>query len=140
MTITASCGHTVLSLDDIITCSVADHDKLGYRAVSYMSLCEECYDYHAEEGYILLDEGEENKWLGGCEMRQSDVQREIDSMQEALTFSVTLLRENEDGSADYQLNCSQEVLSAFTRFGIITALKAAIDDAKLLNPELENNE
>ena len=51
------------------------------------------------------------------------------------TFSLTLLRENEDGSADYQFNCSQEVLDAFTRFGIITALKAAIDDAKLLNPD-----
>jgi len=51
------------------------------------------------------------------------------------TSKVTLIRENEDGSADYQCNFSPEELDALTRLGILTALQAAIEDAKRLNPE-----
>ena len=134
MTIIASCGHEVLSLDDLVNCSVADHDKLGYRAVSYMSLCGECYDYHKDEGYILYDEDEENKWLGGCEMRQSDG-RTMDQKTTYGECSVELLRENPDGSADYQFNFPQEALDALTRLGILTAIKAGIEEAKRLNPD-----
>ena len=54
------------------------------------------------------------------------------------TASVTLLRENEDGSADYQCNFSPEELDALTRLGILTALQVAIEDAKRLNPEEKN--
>ena len=49
--------------------------------------------------------------------------------------SVELLRENEDGSADYAFNFPPEALQALTRLGILTALKAGIEDAKRLNPE-----
>ena len=49
--------------------------------------------------------------------------------------SVELIRENPDGSADYQFNLPQEALDALTRLGILTAIQAGIDDAKRLNPE-----
>ena len=55
------------------------------------------------------------------------------------TASVTLLRENEDGSADYQFNFPPEALDALTRLGILTALYAAIDDAKRLKPEEQDD-
>jgi hypothetical protein len=40
------------------------------------------------------------------------------------TASVTLIRENEDGSADYQFNFPPEALEALTRLGILTAIQA----------------
>jgi hypothetical protein len=43
------------------------------------------------------------------------------------TSSVTLIRENEDGSADYQFNFPPEALEALTRLGILTALQAGIE-------------
>ena len=49
--------------------------------------------------------------------------------------SVELIRENVDGSVDYALNFPPEALDALTRLGILTALKAGIEDAKRLNPE-----
>ena len=52
--------------------------------------------------------------------------------------SVTLIRENEDGSADFQCNFPPEALEALTRLGILTALQVAIEDAKRLNPEEKN--
>jgi hypothetical protein len=48
---------------------------------------------------------------------------------------VSLIRENEDGSADYQFNFPPEALEALTRLGILTAIQAGIEDAKRLNPE-----
>ena len=55
------------------------------------------------------------------------------------TSKVTLIRENEDGSADYQLNFSPEELDALARLGILTALQVAIEDAKRLNPEEDDD-
>jgi len=55
------------------------------------------------------------------------------------TSKVTLIRENEDGSADYQCNFSPEELDALARIGILTALQVAIEDAKRLNPEDEDD-
>ena len=54
------------------------------------------------------------------------------------TSKVTLIRENDDGSADYLCNFSPEELDALTRLGILTALQVAIEDAKRLNPEEKN--
>jgi hypothetical protein len=51
--------------------------------------------------------------------------------------SVSLIRENEDGSADYQFNFSPEALAALTRLGILTAIQAGIAEAKRLNPDDE---
>ena len=51
------------------------------------------------------------------------------------TASVTLIRENEDGSADYQFKFPPEALDALTRLGILTAIQAGIEDAKRLDPE-----
>ena len=56
------------------------------------------------------------------------------------TGEVTLIRENEDGSAVYQFNFPPEALDALTRLGIMTAIKAGIDEAKQLNPEEFLNE
>ena len=49
--------------------------------------------------------------------------------------SVELIRENEDGSADYAFNFPPEAMQALTRLGILTAITAGIEDAKRLNPE-----
>ena len=57
------------------------------------------------------------------------------------TASVTLIKENADGSADYEFNFPPEAMQAFTRLGILTAIKAGIDEAKHLNPEeVDDNE
>ena len=53
------------------------------------------------------------------------------------TYSVELLRENPDGSADFQFNFPKEALDALTRLGILTAIKAGIEDAKRLNPDVD---
>jgi len=50
------------------------------------------------------------------------------------TANVTLIRENEDGSADYQFHFPPEALDALTRLGILTAIQAGIEDAKRLDP------
>jgi len=51
------------------------------------------------------------------------------------TANVTLVKENEDGSAVYQFDFPPEALSALTRLGILTAIQAGIGDAKKLAPE-----
>ena len=53
------------------------------------------------------------------------------------TGNIKLIRENEDGSADYQFNFPPEALEALTRLGILTAIQAGIEDAKHLKPEEE---
>ena len=50
---------------------------------------------------------------------------------------VTLVKENEDGSAVYQFNFPPEVMEALTRLGILTAIQAGIEDAKKLAPEYD---
>lgn len=59
-------------------------------------------------------------------------EEQVDSLGEA---SVVLLRENPDGSADFQFNFQPEALAAFTRLGILTAIKAGIEEAAKLKPE-----
>ena len=54
--------------------------------------------------------------------------------------SVELLRENEDGSAEFAFRFPQEALDALTRLGILTAIKAGIEDAKKLNPDYNHPE
>ena len=53
--------------------------------------------------------------------------------------SVELLRENEDGSADYVLNFPPEAMQALTRLGILTAIKAGIEETNLLKPEEDDD-
>tara|TARA_R110002153_G_scaffold51805_5_gene145467 strand:+ start:2252 stop:2446 length:195 start_codon:yes stop_codon:yes gene_type:complete len=48
--------------------------------------------------------------------------------------SVSLIRDNEDGSSDYQCNFPPEALEALLRLGIITAIKAGIEEARYLKP------
>ncbi len=49
--------------------------------------------------------------------------------------SVSLIRENADGSADYQFDFPPEALRALTRLGILTAIQAGIGEAERLNPD-----
>ena len=51
--------------------------------------------------------------------------------------SVSLIRENADGSADYQFDFPPEALAALTRLGILTAIQAGIGEAERLNPAAE---
>ena len=52
-------------------------------------------------------------------------------------FNVTLIREEPDGSAVYQFDFPPETLAALTRLGILTAIKAGIDEARKLDPDAE---
>ena len=51
--------------------------------------------------------------------------------------SVSLIKENEDGSADFQFDFPPEALAALTRLGILTAIQAGIAEAEYLNPAEE---
>ena len=50
---------------------------------------------------------------------------------------VALIKENEDGSADYMFNLPPESMEAFARLGIMTALQAAVEGAKRYEPDNE---
>jgi len=51
------------------------------------------------------------------------------------TADVTLVKENEDGSAVYQFNFPPEELEALTRIGLITAIKKGLEEAEKLSPD-----
>ena len=53
---------------------------------------------------------------------------------------VTLVKENEDGSAVYQFNFPPEAMEALTRLGILTAIQAGIDNAEKLHPDYEEQD
>ena len=54
---------------------------------------------------------------------------------------VTLVRENEDGSAVFTFELAIEQQQALLRYGIIAALKAGIEEAKQYHPDYkEQNE
>ena len=55
------------------------------------------------------------------------------------TADVTLVKENEDGSAVYQFNFPPEAMEALTRLGILTAIQAGIDRAEKLSPDYPSN-
>ena len=50
---------------------------------------------------------------------------------------VSLIRDNKDGSSDFQFNFPPEALAALTRLGILTAINAGIAEAECLNPAEE---
>src|SRR5210317_2041648 len=50
---------------------------------------------------------------------------------------VALIKENEDGSADYMFNLPPESVMSFARLGIMTALQAAVEGAKRYEPDNE---
>lgn len=52
-------------------------------------------------------------------------------------IDVSLIKENEDGSADYMFNLPPESVMSFARLGIMTALQAAVDGAKRYEPDNE---
>ena len=56
-----------------------------------------------------------------------------------MLIDVELLKENEDGSAVYSFNLSEDMKDAFVRFGIMQAIKAGIEAAKELHPEFDND-
>jgi hypothetical protein len=54
-----------------------------------------------------------------------------------MLIDVELLKENEDGSAVYSFELSEDMKDAFVRFGIMQAIKAGIEAAKELAPDYE---
>ena len=50
---------------------------------------------------------------------------------------VSLIRENDDGSADYMFNLPPDSVAAFARLGIMTAIQAGIDGAERYDPDNE---
>lgn len=57
-----------------------------------------------------------------------------------MLIDVSLLKENEDGSAVYSFDLSEDMKDAFVRFGIMQAIKAGIEAAKELAPDYEGVE
>lgn len=57
-----------------------------------------------------------------------------------LSFSVSLLKENPDGSADYQINLDETDKNNIVRWAIIEMLKKAIEEGKNLDPSKNNLE
>ena len=55
-------------------------------------------------------------------------------------MEVNLIRENEDGSADYTFNMTDEECSALLRFAIIEALKRGIEEGKKLTPPQDDSQ
>lgn len=53
------------------------------------------------------------------------------------TRSVELIKENEDGSAVYEFEFSEEEQAALLRLGIITAIRAGIEEAKKYHPDYD---
>lgn len=50
-------------------------------------------------------------------------------------MQVTLIRENEDGSADYQFDLTNEERESLLSFGILEAIKAGIREGEKLTVE-----
>jgi hypothetical protein len=48
---------------------------------------------------------------------------------------VVLIKENDDGSADYMFNLPPDSVAAFARLGIMTAIQAGFDGAKRYEPD-----
>ena len=54
-------------------------------------------------------------------------------------IDVALIKENEDGSAVFSFELSEDVKDALLRFGIIKAIEEGLEDAKRLHPDFEGN-
>jgi len=52
-------------------------------------------------------------------------------------FKVELIRENDDGSADYMFNLPPESVMSFARLGIMTAIQAGLDKAERYEPDVD---
>jgi len=50
---------------------------------------------------------------------------------------VSLIKENDDGSADFMFNLAPEYITAFARLGIMTAIQAGLDGAERYDPDNE---
>jgi hypothetical protein len=55
-------------------------------------------------------------------------------------FSVSLIKDNPDGSADYQINLDETDKNNIVRWAIIEMLKKAIEEGKNLDPGKDNLE
>lgn len=55
-------------------------------------------------------------------------------------FSVTMIKENEDGSADFQINLEEKDKDHIVRWAIVEMLKQAIKEGKQLDPSEHNLE
>ena len=64
----------------------------------------------------------------------------LEPLERSSTCAVNLIRENADGSADYSFDLTDEQVKAFTRLGIMSAIKAGLDDAKKLDPDCSGDE
>ena len=71
-------------------------------------------------------------WYGKEVEPLKPLERSVDTTS---TCAVELIRENADGSADFALDFTEEQVRALTRFGIMAAIKAGLEDAKKLDPE-----
>lgn len=57
-----------------------------------------------------------------------------------VSFSVTMIKENEDGSADFQINLDDKDKDHIVRWAIVEMLRKAISEGKSLEPSEHNLE
>jgi hypothetical protein len=63
--IIATCGHALTQEEDMgINCSIKAYTRENTRCIEYVCYCTDCYNHAVKDGYVLFDEGEENKWMG----------------------------------------------------------------------------
>jgi hypothetical protein len=51
-------------MDDTVNCSIRGWSRDYTPSVDYVCYCVACYEDAKQAGFVLFDEGEENKWLG----------------------------------------------------------------------------
>jgi hypothetical protein len=51
-------------MDNTVYCSIRGWSRDYTPSVDYVCYCVPCYEDAKQAGFVLFDEGEENKWLG----------------------------------------------------------------------------
>lgn len=81
MTITASCGHQVNSLDDLYDLQIRGYDETNTPCIVYGVYCKDCADEYDSIGYIIKTKEDERKWL-----EVKDELATIDNLKEVAMF------------------------------------------------------
>jgi len=63
--IIASCGHELTEKENLgITILIKSRTKKGNKAVSYINVCNKCFERYKKENLILKTDEDVNKYLG----------------------------------------------------------------------------
>ena len=62
--IICSCGHEVPDFDHLFTVTARSVDRMGEKALSYMTVCGACEDGYRQRGAIFDNNDDGFRWLG----------------------------------------------------------------------------